>query len=1195
MFTEIFRFEMIRKLKRISTYLFFIFFLLCGYFAIYFAILGGGPLKRVLQAGSGDLLVNPPFVLYYLINYMSRIGLLISSGYFINAAFDDMNLETACMYYSYPYSKASFFLARYFSAFFSSFLVLSGTGVGALIASVSSTNYEVMAPFNLFSYVQPYLTGVIPALLFTGAILFALILLTGKIFSAYTALLLLLALSFAGSGLAGLENAQTIAALLDPFGSIASAHTYSFWSISEKNLLLLPFTGDLLINRVLWLTIGIIILYYSYRKLNFRLFFKENTKERDEKESREIKSDLQKVSRDFSFKSRLLQFHSLLKLELKSLILNRYFLIILLISLIFLLVIGGKNIGSISGELSYPVTSEVVKISGDVFYLFFLIFSIFCAGELIWRDREKKVNLIIDQVPVSNQLLYSSKVAAILTIQLLLVTMIMICGIILQIINQYYNYEISLYLKELFGIKLIYFSLLSIFFLFIHLLSKNKHLGHVLSAVIYFFLFDEDTFPMLGAEHTLFRYASVPKYYYSNMLGYAHFAKAIFYHHIFWSAVALLLAVFSILFYKRGSDENWKVRFKKAGQGTSKKVLLSLSFSLFLLTIMGSAVIYNTNILNTYETNNSRDLKKVEYENLFIHFKHRKELQIVAIKMETRIFPSDRTIENSGVLTFENKYDFEIDEIFIQMPEKSVESKLSFNRDVELLGKSIDHGVYIYKLGKPVKPGETGEIDFKITLVEQGFKNNEDHSGYANMILTQNGIFVDSIFLVPSIGYDPYHFSELEDNDKREKYGLPFRESIPSAGNTSSSNRMIKDSGWIEFDALVSTENDFKALTSGELINQWQEKERNYFHFRSKEKMLKAFSIISAKYEVQRDKWENINMEIYYQEGHEYNLDLMMEAMKESLSYYTKVFGPYQSEQIRIVEYPQYKLGAECYPDMIPISEGFGFITKRDPQKLDYHYKVNAHEVAHMWWGYQVEGAYEEGSILLTEMLSQYSALMVCRLNYPEQQIDQFIKTQMNDYFKGRSRETNGERTLAKTDLKSWYLNYSKGIIVFNALQAYMGEEKLNNILKEYLEENRYRDSPPSTSGELISLFKERIPSELGYLVTEMFEETVIYDNEILSGEANAVGKNKYDVTIGFSSTKSSKSEDQSSLVYFSVSDEAGNELYCGSYWIEAGENQLTITVEGIPYKIAIDPHYYLIDSDLKNNFLEDINIAGPL
>ena len=59
-------------------------------------------------------------------------------------------------------------------------------------------------------------------------------------------------------------------------------------------------------------------------------------------------------------------------------------------------------------------------------------------------------------------------------------------------------------------------------------------------------------------------------------------------------------------------------------------------------------------------------------------------------------------------------------------------------------------------------------------------------------------------------------------------------------------------------------------------------------------------------------------------------LQRMIEAVKDSLDYFTESFGPYQHRQVRIVEFPRYARFAQSFPNTIPFSESIGFIARLD-------------------------------------------------------------------------------------------------------------------------------------------------------------------------------------------------------------------------------------------------------------------------
>ena len=91
------------------------------------------------------------------------------------------------------------------------------------------------------------------------------------------------------------------------------------------------------------------------------------------------------------------------------------------------------------------------------------------------------------------------------------------------------------------------------------------------------------------------------------------------------------------------------------------------------------------------------------------------------------------------------------------------------------------------------------------------------------------------------------------------------------------------------------------AIAPGELAREWSENGRHYFQYRTLKPVLNFFSVLSARYAVKRDKWNDVDLGIYYHPGHEYNLDKMMKGMKDALEYCTTNFSPYQNKTLRIV------------------------------------------------------------------------------------------------------------------------------------------------------------------------------------------------------------------------------------------------------------------------------------------------------
>ena len=151
----------------------------------------------------------------------------------------------------------------------------------------------------------------------------------------------------------------------------------------------------------------------------------------------------------------------------------------------------------------------------------------------------------------------------------------------------------------------------------------------------------------------------------------------------------------------------------------------------------------------------------------------------------------------------------------------------------------------------------------------------------------------------------------------------------------------------IQFETIVSTSADQTAIAPGYIEKQWVKDDRAYFHYKTDAPIWNYYSFVSADYQVLKDNWQDVAIEIYYR--HDYNIDTMVRSTKKSLEYFTKNFSPYQYRQFRIMEFPRFQgRFAQSFPNTIPFSESIGFTADlTDPKKIDYVFYVTAHELAH--------------------------------------------------------------------------------------------------------------------------------------------------------------------------------------------------------------------------------------------------------
>jgi ABC-2 type transport system permease protein len=451
--------------------------------------------------------------------------------------------------------------------------------------------------------------------------------------------------------------------------------------------------------------------------------------------------------------------------------------------------------------------------------------------------------------------------------------------------------------------------------------------------------------------------------------------------------------------------------------------------------------------------------------------------------------------------------------------------------------------------------------------------------------------------MLPMIGYQER--GELERDLDRRKFGLAPKERMRDRDDPAglAENGLQSGADFIAFDATVSTEPDQIAISPGYLQREWMEGGRRYFHYRMDAPIMNFFAFQSARYALRKDTWTGpsgpVAIEIYHHPGHEFNLDSMNLSVKDSLAYFSEAFGPYQYRQFRIVEFPRYETFAQAFPNTIPYSEAIGFIARvrpDDPKDIDYPYYVTAHEAAHQWWAHQVIGGDVQGSTMLVESLAQYSALMVLKKKLGAAKMRRFLAYELNRYLRGRAFEQKKELPLSRVENQS-YIHYAKGSLVFYALQDYIGEDRLNQAIRTFRDAHAFKGPPYPSSGELVQRIREVTPPELRYMVEDMFERIVVYDNRAVSATSKQLSDGKWEVTMKVVAKKRvadelGKESDVSidDLIDVGVVDAKGDAISVSRQRIAGEESTFTMTVDQRPVKAGIDPLNKLIDRRPEDN-----------
>ena len=125
----------------------------------------------------------------------------------------------------------------------------------------------------------------------------------------------------------------------------------------------------------------------------------------------------------------------------------------------------------------------------------------------------------------------------------------------------------------------------------------------------------------------------------------------------------------------------------------------------------------------------------------------------------------------------------------------------------------------------------------------------------------------------------------LQDRAKRRKYGLPpeLRPAKLEDESARAFSGLRRDSDWVNSDITVSTTADQLAIAPGYRESDTVEGGRRTIRYRSDAPINNFFSVQSARYEVAKDRWQDVELAVYCDPAHRYNIERMQAAMKASL------------------------------------------------------------------------------------------------------------------------------------------------------------------------------------------------------------------------------------------------------------------------------------------------------------------------
>ena len=1210
MFSEIFRFEIKYRLRKLDTYLFFLFFFL----AITIGIALSPP------QGGRNMFVDSPAIIADMFVGCTTIMMLVSGVIMSGSLYRDIEFNVYEYYLTFPISRNGYFWGRFLGSFL--FVVLIGSSViwGALAGPFIGLRLgwlspNMVAPFHWVNYLQPFFCYVVPNLFLTSAIFFGLVAYARNTRVIYAgAIVLFFGYGFAQHVLHDIPNKMWVY-LADPFAFNSERLQTSFFSPEQHRSSLIRLEGWMLVNRIIWGSIGLLTLLATWLRFSFARFFRgKEDKQKDTVEAKVRQTNAQSIpaaSANFGRGYWLPVVFSLAKMELANILRDNYFRIVLLAGICGIALSFWSGGPIAFGVPDAPRTTRFLgNYDHNFFYLHFLVI-LFFTGEALHREKASRFAAINDSLPPTDRMLYGSKLLALLMLPLILSLLPMLVGVGVQLAKGYSHFHLPLYFSYCLGILLPKCLELLMFVFAIHVLINNKFAGHAVALLIWWSIWLGNNGAVMN--YNLLLYSFTPSYTFSEMGGIIPVTKPLFWFMMYWLFGGGLLVLLGSLLYPRGVMASFGERMRLARQrfGICAKLVGTVLLIGFLAT--GAYNYYKVSYQGTYLTQGEYFQRAVMYERQLKRYADDPLPSFIQYRLYTDIYPAEHRTATRADFTIVNRTMTPIRTILLDGDELADYSVRCDGKEMPVsypliypraafspFKSAADTSMYrIYTFPRPLSPGDTALLELRSSKELDGFANK-----WAPFDILVNGtVFGGGL---PDLGYDEN--DELKDPQLRVRFGLPERrEDLPLRTDAGGIRRLLLTNltGLTSFEATISTSADQVAVAPGRLERSWVGNDRNYYHYvLDSPRNYFYFPVLSARYNVLRDSvalpdGKKVGIDIYYHPEHDANLGRFSDGCKDGLRYYSDAFGDYPFKEVRLLE--TVTGWQNSFPTGITFGENNGWTTWfTGPDQFDFCFFNTAFQLAQQWWTFQVASNYTRGSEDIQAGLAKYSALMVYEKKMGKHKTRRFLRDEMKYYLDRHNAAFGNENPLI--DSKNDFVSDTKAGLVLYALRDYIGEDSLNATLKQFLDAYAYRDHPPyAGSGDLLRYIRKMVPDSLQYYLDDSWGKITLYDNKVISATASPVGGGSYKVHLRVSvgkrycdssgmETAAKQVNDYVDIGVFGAgtSDKDGrpqtNELYLKRYKLTAGEHDFDIFVKGKPSSVGIDPYRELIDRQPDDN-----------
>lgn len=477
---------------------------------------------------------------------------------------------------------------------------------------------------------------------------------------------------------------------------------------------------------------------------------------------------------------------------------------------------------------------------------------------------------------------------------------------------------------------------------------------------------------------------------------------------------------------------------------------------------------------------------------------------VTRVEMDLDLHPETRGIQVAGSYDLKNEKDQPL--YWLPVTGGTAWTGLRWTLDGRPVVPEDRSHLYVFRLARPLAPGASVRLGFRYRgTILPGVSKNGGDLALGEFLLPAGAVLTGrNPDFVPKIGFDPGIGVDDENRSEPRIYPPHFYDGITDADlDRSAFTQRIRITSPADY--LVNSTGVLTAETvrGGRRTRTW---ESDY--------PVRVFNLAAGHdWAVKRGP----GTAVYYYPGHPYNVDSLLEALNGARRYYAQWYMPYPWRELRLNEFPSFASYARGNATNIFFSEGTGFLAERQPDN-DVAFTIAAHESAHQWWGHIMSPGEGPGGIVLAEGAAHFATQMLLEQMRGPLARQTFATAIEADY--GENRQPSDEKPLAETlELNGRpgdvTVIYNKGGWALWMLYQRMGKDAFLAGVQQFF--RVYHNNPDHPVIEdFVAVMRPYAADKAAFddLVQQLFFQTVVPEYEIEETGKRPLGGGAWEATF---------------------------------------------------------------------------------